>query len=126
MFIYFSLVIRFVEGGECYGRLEMLHGINIISRGPYGQACTRDTSDADIQVVCRQLGCDPEGAHRVSPDPYVNCNIYMHQNNTKELLADIIIATYYAGSDFPVLLTHTVHLRLSVMETRQTLKHVPG
>ena len=64
--------IRFVDGGECYGRLEMLHGINIASRGPYGQACTRDTSDADIQVVCRQLGCDPEGALRVDPVQYVH------------------------------------------------------
>ena len=71
MFILLSLVIRFVEGGECYGRLEMLHGINIGNRGPYGQACTRDTSDGDIQVVCRQLGCDPVGARRVSPVPYV-------------------------------------------------------
>ena len=50
----------------------MLHGLNIANRGPYGQACTRDTSDADIQVVCRQLGCDPVGALRVDPVQYVH------------------------------------------------------
>ena len=50
----------------------MLHGLNLANRGPYGQACTRDTSDADIQVVCRQLGCDPVGAVRVNPVQYVH------------------------------------------------------
>ena len=61
-------MIRFVEGGQCFGRLELISTINVQSLGPYGQACRRDAvGDTEAMVICRQLNCNPVGARRVDP-----------------------------------------------------------
>ena len=39
--------------------------------GNYEQACNRDTSDREVQVICKELGCEPDGARRVLADLYV-------------------------------------------------------
>ena len=60
--------IRLVDGGSrCQGRLELP-----VSSQPdlYGQACDLNAGGSEAQVVCRQLGCNPNGARRVDPTRY--------------------------------------------------------
>ena len=66
-YVIFFTEIRLVGGGECYGRLETRSS----SDQPFGQACNRDATAADAEVVCRQLNCETSGASKVDPVQYV-------------------------------------------------------
>ena len=53
--------LRLVDGSDvCEGRLEFAQ-----SDGSYVQGCGAEVDNRDAMVVCRQLGCDSEGAQRV-------------------------------------------------------------
>ena len=61
--VYFAAV-RLVDGlNRCQGRLEIM----LPTSDSFGQACDLDAGATEVQVVCRQLGCDPVGARRVDP-----------------------------------------------------------
>ena len=48
---------------RCQGRLEVMQP----KSDSFGQACDLDAGASEVQVVCRQLGCDPVGARRADP-----------------------------------------------------------
>ena len=61
--VHFTAV-RLVDGlNRCQGRLEIM----LPTSDSFGQACDLDAGATEVQVVCRQLGCDPVGARRVDP-----------------------------------------------------------
>ena len=60
--------MRLVDGiGRCQGRVE--HRAS--SSEAFGQSCDLDAGDNEAQVICRELGCDTNGARRVNPTKYV-------------------------------------------------------
>ena len=62
MILLINTDVRLVDGSNrCQGRLEIL---SMNSQDGYGQACSLDFSTGTAQVVCRQLGCNPDGARR--------------------------------------------------------------
>ena len=59
--------VRLVDGlNRCQGRLEIM----LPTSDSFGQACDLDAGATEVQVVCRQLGCNPVGARRVDPNTY--------------------------------------------------------
>ena len=57
--------VRLVDGkNECQGRLEIMRPGATVH--PYGQACNLNTGINETMVVCRQLGCNPDGATSLS------------------------------------------------------------
>ena len=53
--------MRLVGGSNsCQGRVEILN-VNP-SGNSYSQACDSDVNSGTAEVVCRQLGCNPDGA----------------------------------------------------------------
>ena len=53
--------MRLVGGpNSCQGRLEIMN-----PSGRYGQACDLNVNSGTVEVVCKQLGCNPNGARRV-------------------------------------------------------------
>ena len=60
----FCTAVRLVDGlNRCQGRLEIM----LPTSDSFGQACDLDAGASEVQVVCRQLGCNPVGARRVDP-----------------------------------------------------------
>ena len=56
--------MRLVGGTDrCQGRLEL----QVSATGMFAQACDLDAGDEEAQVICRELGCNPNGAKRVNP-----------------------------------------------------------
>ena len=55
--------MRLVGGFECEGLVELRAG----GGDKFAQACNLHARHQEAQVVCRQLGCEPEGAERVDP-----------------------------------------------------------
>ena len=59
-----SVDVRLVDGiGRCQGRVEHRPS----ATDTFGQSCDLDAGDREAQVICRELGCDPNGARRVNP-----------------------------------------------------------
>ena len=74
LFLFFHVEVRLVDGlNSCQGRLEIL----LPTSDSFGQACDLDAGANEVQVVCRQLGCETVGARRVDPRTYVVLNILM-------------------------------------------------
>ena len=61
---FISVDVRLVDGiGRCQGRVEHRPS----AADTFGQSCDLDTGDREAEVICRELGCDPNGARRVNP-----------------------------------------------------------
>ena len=59
-----SVDVRLVDGiGRCQGRVEHRPS----ATDTFGQSCDLDAGDREAQVICRELGCDSNGARRVNP-----------------------------------------------------------
>lgn len=54
-------IVSLLTEGPCVGLVEVL-------TVGYGQACSMDFGGPEASVVCRQVGCGPFGARRVSAD----------------------------------------------------------
>jgi hypothetical protein len=58
------VAVRLVDGlNRCQGRLEIM----LPTSDSFGQACDLDAGASEVEVVCRQLGCNPVGARRADP-----------------------------------------------------------
>ena len=68
-------VVRLVDGlNSCQGRLEIM----LQTSNSFGQACDLNAGTSEVQVVCRELGCNPVGARRVDPKTYKLLYCAMH------------------------------------------------
>ena len=60
--------VRLVDGiGRCQGRVEHRPTASVV----FAQSCDFDAGDKEAQVICREVGCDPNGARRVNPTKLV-------------------------------------------------------
>ena len=67
--------MRLVDGiGSCQGRVEHRPTASDV----FAQSCDFDAGDEEAQVICREIGCDPNGARRVNPTKLVRPLNFLH------------------------------------------------
>ncbi len=59
-----SFVLLLGGHNLCEGRVSLFIGSE---ETQFAQACDQNAGDAEVQVICRQIGCNPVGAKKMNP-----------------------------------------------------------